>query len=124
MTIFDALRLTAEQKPNGQTEEMLIRWLSKLDGMVKRLVIDTHEGWEDVAFTGYDQDTDRETVLLIPEPWDDAYLHWLAAQIDLANLEYDGYNANIAMYNAVYEAFENDYHRNHRHRDTGNRFRF
>ena len=92
--------------------------------MVKKLVIDTHEGGEDVSFSGYNEDTDLETVLLIPEPFDEAYLRWMEAQIHYHNGEYDKYNNAVVMFNTAFDAYKSDYTRNHMPLQSEKRFLF
>ena len=113
MTIIEAISQIDDRKHNTYSQADKIGWLSKLDGMAKRLVIDTHEGSEDVYFDGYDEDTDLETVLLIPEPYDEVYLRWLEAQIDYANGEYEKYNNSAEAYNVLWQDFQKYYNRTH-----------
>ena len=113
MKIIEAINIIDSLKHNTYTQADKVRWLSRLDSMVKRLIIDTHEGGNDVAFTGYNDSTDPETVLLIPEPFDEAYLRWLEAQIDYANGEYDKYNNSIEMFNTSWTEYQNYYNRTH-----------
>ena len=124
MTIQDAIDRTDSLKYNTYTNDEKIAWLSKLDAMVKQLIIDTHEGGEDIVFAGYDASTDMGKELIVPEPYDEMYILWLQAKIDLANCEYDKYNASITMFNTEYEAFESYYNRNHMPLSDGSRFRF
>lgn len=121
MKIREAIQRVDAGKHNAVPEQEKVAWLSALDGLVKRLVLDTHLG--EVPFDGYDMDTDRETVLLVGVPFDGVYLRWLEAQIDRENGEWEAYNASITLFNAEFAAFENDYHRNHAPR-SGGRFRF
>ena len=124
MTIIEAINKIDSLKYNTYSQEDKVDWLSRLDWMVKRQIVDTHEGGQTVFFTGYDADTDLHTVLLIPAPFDEIYLRWLEAQIDYTNGEMDKYNASIIMYNTAYEAFENYYNRNHMPVKKGKRFIF
>ena len=82
MTIMGAISHIDSIKPNRYTQVEKIRWLSTLDGLVKREIIDTHEGGENVSFKGYDEMTALTTELLIPSPYDEVYFRWLEAQID------------------------------------------
>ncbi len=122
MTIMDALYRIDELKPNSYTQTEKIKWLSSLDGVIKREIIDTHEGGEDVVFNGYGEEADLTTELLVPAPYDDIYLRWLESQIDYSNGEYRKYNNSIAMYNTVYTAFANYYNRTHM--PIGKKFKF
>jgi hypothetical protein len=122
MTIIEAITQIDSLKHNTYSQENKVQWLSRLDSMVKRLVIDTHEGGEDVTFTGYNDDTDLHTELLIPVPFDEIYMRWLEAQIDYTNGEYDKYNNAITMFNTSWNEYQNYYNRNHM--PKGSRIRF
>ena len=113
MTIMEAIHKIDDLKHNTHSQEDKLGWLSRLDSMVKRLVIDTHEGGEGVTFTGYDDSTDKDTELLIPEPYDEAYLLYMEAQIDYWNGEYEKYNNATERFNAVWDGYRNWYNRNH-----------
>ena len=113
MTINEAITTVDDLKPNGYSQSQKIQWLSSLDGLIKRQIIDTHEGGEDVVFNGYDDDTPIDTELLIYEPYTDAYIYWLEAKIDLSNREWASYNNSITKHNEVAEDFYRDYNRTH-----------
>lgn len=113
MTLIEAITEIDDLKHNTYSQRDKVGWLSRLDSMVKRLVIDTHEGGAGVSFNGYDEGTDLDSELLIPEPFDEAYLRWMEAQIDYHNGEYAKYNNSIEMFNAVYNRFQNWYNRTH-----------
>lgn len=113
MKIIEAIDQIDSLKHNTYSRRDKILWLSRLDSMVKRLIIDTHEGGEDVVFENYTDTTDLETELLVPAPFDEIYLRWLEAQIDYANGEYGKYNNSILMYQASYDGYANYYNRNH-----------
>lgn len=112
MKISDAISRLDSLKHNTYTQGDKVAWLSRLDSMVKRHIIDTHEGSDEVTFTGYDDSTDPQTELLVPEPFDEVYLRWMEAQIDYSNGEYDKYNQSILMFKAVYDGYANYYNRN------------
>ena len=122
MTIMDALYRIDELKPNSYSQPEKIKWLSSLDGVIKREIIDTHEGGENVVFNGYGEEADLTTELLVPAPYDDIYLRWLESQIDYSNGEYGKYNNSISMYNTAYTAFANYYNRTHM--PIGKKFKF
>lgn len=124
MKIIEAITRLDALKFNTYTQTDKVEWLSGLDNMVKKHIIDTHEGAEDVIFTGYDESTDLQTELLVPAPHDEMYLRWLEAQVDYHNGEYDKYNNAIIMFNTVYEAYQSYYTRTHLPLIRGRRFRF
>lgn len=109
MTIQEAIQRTDELKPNAYTQEEKILWLSKLEWMIVRNIIRYHNGDQMDSFSGYNVDTDLDTVLIAPEPFDAMYLRWLEAQIDLANAEYGRYNASIALFTTEYNAYNEFY---------------
>ena len=113
MKIIEAISKIDDLKHNTYSQSDKIGWLSRLDAMAKSLVIDTHEGGEGVVFSGYDENTDIHTEMLIPAPFDDVYLRWLEAQIDYANSEYEKYNNSAEAYNTVWQAYQNHYNRTH-----------
>lgn len=122
MKIIEAITQIDSLKHNTYSQENKVQWLSRLDSMVKRLIIDTHEGGEDVTFTGYNDSTDLHTELLIPAPFDEMYLRWLEAQIDYTNGEYGKYNNAIVMFNNSWKEYQDYYNRNHM--PNGSRIRF
>lgn len=113
MKIIEAINRIDSLKHNTYTQNDKVAWLSRLDSLVKRLIIDTHEGGVNVTFTGYDDKTDLNTELLVPAPFDEMYLRWLEAQIDYHNGEYDKYNNAVLMYQTSYDGYANYYNRNH-----------
>ena len=124
MKIIEAINGLDALKFNTYSQDDKIQWLSRLDNMVKKQIIDTHEGAESVSFGGYTADTPLDTVLLVPAPWDEVYLRWLEAQIDYHNGEYDKYNNAIIMFNTAFEAYQKHYNSAHKPVQRGRRFLF
>ena len=122
MKIIEAINRIDSLKHNTYTQSDKLAWLSRLDSMVKKHIIDTHEGSEDVTFTGYDDSTDLQTELLIPAPYDEVYLRWMEAQIDYYNGEYEKYNNASDLFNTAYNDFKNHYNRTHK--PKGKKFKF
>lgn len=114
MTIIEAINRIDAVHPNNYTQPEKVAWLSTLDGVIKKEIIDTHEGAEAVAFNGYTEETPLDTELLVPAPYDEVYLFWLQSKIDYWNGELGKYNNSIAMYNTAYSAFEKAYNREHK----------
>ena len=121
MTIIDAINRIDSLKHNTYSQSDKVAWLSEGEWDVKKNVIDTHEGG-DVEFSGYDDNTDLQTELIIPAPYDKAYLLWMEAQIDYYNGEYDKYNNAIDMFYEAYEGFKSYYNRTHM--PKGKKFKF
>lgn len=112
MTIIEAINRTEAVKANQYTQEEKIRWLSILDGIVFKEVIETHENTEGYAYSGYNDSTSLSTQLLIAEPYaQQIYPAWLAAQIDLCNDEIQRYNNNMDIFQAAYISYTAWYNR-------------
>lgn len=111
MNVSTAISRIDELKPNTYLHEQKVRWLADLDERIKVEIIDTHEGADKVTFNGYDPETDVETELLVPAPYDEVYLYWLESRIDYANSEIGRYNNSIANFNTAYNAYANYYNR-------------
>lgn len=111
MTLISAINRIDALKANTYTQSDKIKWLSTLDGIIKNEIVDTHEGGESVVYSGYTDNTDLSTMLLVPAPYDEVYLRYLEMQIDYANGEYLKYNNSMQMYQAAYSAYERYYNR-------------
>ena len=107
MTIQEALGRLDALKFNSYSQSEKIEWLSQLDGMVKKQIIDTHEGAETVTFTGYDDTTPVDQELLVPYPYDGIYLRWLEAQMHYANQEYLKFNNAMALFQSLWQEYAN-----------------
>ena len=122
MTIMEAIHRIDSVKPNRYSQQEKVQWLSALDGIIKREIIDTHEGAMEIDFEGYGDDTDLKTKLLIEAPYDEIYLFWLESKIDYWNGETKKYNNSMAMYNTALGEFSKYYNRTHK--PLGRKFKF
>ena len=118
MTIIEAINTIDDLCPNTYSQDKKIAQLSKLDGVIKRNIIDKHEGSEMVTFNGYDETTPHDTELLVPAPYDDIYVFWLQSWIDYWNGELGRYNNSTMMYKTAYSNFERAYNREHMPKET------
>lgn len=116
MTLGEAIFLVDELKPNQIERARKIEWLSRLDQQIFEELMCRHVGDRDTPeeFTGYDQETDPDTVLLAKAPQDEMYRYYLELHIDLANLEYDKYNNDTVIFNDLWGQYARKYHREHR----------
>ena len=113
MTIQEVIDLVDRHLVNTCDKKDKIRWLSQLDGRVKTEIIDTHVGGEAVTFSGYDEKTDVNTQLLIPEMFCQIYQRYLEAQIYYANQEEERCNNASDAFNVQWNIFQNWYNRQH-----------
>lgn len=114
MKIIEAITMIDSVKPNTYTQAEKIAWLSTLDEMIKKEIIDTHEGGEAVDFHGYGENTDINSSLLVPPPYDELYIFWMESKIDYWNGESAKYNNSITMFNNAYSTYQEYYNRMHR----------
>lgn len=114
MTIQEAIDRIDTLKPNKFKAQQKVAWLSDLDGMVWREIILAHEGVEPgKTFDGYDQDTDRATDLLVPEPYTDIYQHYMASQMDIANMESGKYAQDTVLFGNAWTTLGDYWTRTH-----------
>ena len=119
---MEAISQADDTNKNPYSLKQKIIWLSRAEAMVKAIV-DSHEGGDDVTFQGFDENTDRNTVLIMQQPYDECYIHWLQAQVYYANDEIDRYNRAITMFNALFDDFKSYYKKNYTPKGYG-RFLF
>ena len=112
MKLLEAIDRIDSLKHNTYTNNENVEWLSRLDGLIKNEIIDTHEGGDDIVFEGY-TDNNLEQEMLVPSPYDDVYIRWLEAQIDYYNGEISRYNNSIAMFRTAYDTYDRWYNRTH-----------
>lgn len=113
MTIIDVIGRIDTLKPNGYKQSEKIKWLSELDSEIKKQIIDTHEGGENVVFNGYTDETPLTQKLLVEAPYDKLYLYWLESRIDYYDREQKSYNNSIDTFNVAYSEFSRYYNRTH-----------
>lgn len=124
MTINEAITRLDSLMQNTYTTEDKIAWLSRVDSMLKTHIIDKHKGAEDVAFSGYTPDIDKNTELIAQAPFDEMYPYFIEAQIHYYNGEYDRYNNAIVNFQSVYEQYAAWYVSKHTPNAAGTRFLF
>lgn len=116
MTVQQAIAEADHLKPNMYEAVDKIRWLSRLEARIFQEIICTHtfnvDETEITEFTPLTPD-DGEKELFAGEPYDELYVRWLEAQIDYNNMEFDAFNNSNAVFESVYGAFRNAYHRSH-----------
>lgn len=113
MTIRDVITQVDSCLANTYTQTQKIGWLSQLDSRVKNQIIDTHEGAEGISFSRYDAQTNLDTVLLVPAPYDEMYLRWLESQIFYHNQEEARCNNATDAFQALWMEYWRDYNRKH-----------
>ena len=123
MTIQEAINQADAIRHNTYSQEEKIQWLSRLDGKISEMILNSHAD-EVSVFAGYDADTPEGTVLLVGKPFEEIYLYWLEAQICYRDGEINDYNSAIAQYNRLYSGFLNAYRKCHMPKSSGRHFLF
>ena len=123
MTISVALPMVDAARPNQYPQDMKIRWLARLGGMIWQEVFRTHEGGAE-TFDGYSSEELESKEMLVAAPYDeDVYNNYLQAMIDRENGEAGKYSQSITLFNAAFSRWRNWYNRAHMVKDPGT-FRF
>lgn len=119
MTIKKAIADLAEIKPHQYSDTKIVELLYKLDAQIYDEVIIKHQNTNETGNgdlerpAAYDAEQDINKELLVPDPYSDMYLSWLAAQVDYWNGEYTRFNNTITMYNNDYDIFASWFTRTH-----------
>ena len=103
MTIQDVLNEVDELKPNQYKAGTKIAWISKLEKKVYNDVI-TRVGY-DGPEPYYDNETDLDTTLIVPDAYGDLYVAYVSSMIDYYNAETERYENSRIMFNSMYDEF-------------------
>lgn len=113
MTINEVLTQVQTLKPHQIPDEIMVRWISVLEGKIIDEIILTHELSEIVEFNGYSID-DMDTELIVPDTYADVYIYYLEAMIDQTNNETSRYLSSMQMFNSAWQDYANYYNRNNK----------
>ena len=118
MRAREAVRLFREAHPGDIPEDVLVSWISELEGLIWRETVSTHEGeageFSPVTLT---DGLDRE--LTAKAPYDGVYVSYLAMKGDLYHNDTARYQTSAAVFAAAYSDFSDDYNRTHAPRGVG-----
>lgn len=109
MKIQDAISDVNALKPSQYDDMRMMKWLSDLDMKIWDETISWHEN----ASERPAEYTDKETTLLVVEPYSELYIMYLSAQVDYWNGEYGRYNNSMAMFNTKLDEFARWYNKTH-----------
>ena len=112
MTLKDAIVKFDTEFFNTIPDEIKIDWLSTLDSVIHQQIIMTHQNPDPQSFNGYNESTPEDTVLLVPEPFSDIYLRFLAMKKDLYLADLSRYNNDLVMYSTAFIEYKNYYNKN------------
>lgn len=100
-------------KANAYGPEEKFRWLSELDGLIRRVV------WQEDGAVAYSYPEDADCELLVPYPFDDIYSLYVQAKIDFYNKDYNDYNNAVAVFQERFEEYKKAYIRENMPKSAG-----
>lgn len=105
MTINEVLdEVDRIAKNNSIDRNQKIKWLDRLDRSIFNDLLQYKKDNIE-TFDGYDVDDDEDTELLAVKPYDELYVYYVLAQINLIQQEIDFYNNNYAIYEDKYRNY-------------------
>ena len=114
MTINEVLdEVDRIAKNNSIDRNQKIKWLDRLDRSIFNDLLQYKEDNIE-EFDGYTDKIDEDTELLVCKPYDELYVYYVLAQINLIQQEIDFYNNNYAMYEDKYRNYRNFINRTYR----------
>lgn len=114
MTINEVLNEVDNIAKNNSIErEQKIKWLDRLDKTIFNDLIQYKENQIE-SFDGYTINTDEDTTLLVISPYDELYVYYILAQINLVQQEVKYYNNNIAVYEDKYRNYRDYLNRSYK----------
>lgn len=114
MTINEVLdEVDRIAKNNSIDRNQKIKWLDRLDRSIFNDLLQYKKDNVE-SFDGYTSETDEDTELLVCNPYDELYVYYILAQINLVQQEVKYYNNNIAVYEDKYRNYRDFINRTYR----------
>lgn len=114
MTINEVLdEVDRIAKNNSIDRNQKIKWLDRLDRSIFNDLLQYKKDNVE-TFDGYTSETDEDTELLVVNPYDELYVYYILAQINLIQQEIDFYNNNYAVYEDKYRNYRDFINRTYR----------
>lgn len=120
MKLREAIEKVNRLKENEYGESQIAEWVTELENYMIDNVFNKAEGF-DYEKKEYEYEESAEEELLVPDPYSELYVHYIASKIDYWNREMDSYNNSVAMYNAAYQNFANHMRRMYKPKSSVNR---
>ena len=113
MTATEAIAALDALRPgNPYSAGQKRAWLAALDGRIWLEVM--QKSPDELPAYPAPAEGETETALLVPAPYDLLYPACLAAQVDLADMEWEAYSVSARAYNALFEDYAKYWLRTHR----------
>lgn len=107
MTVNECLAKVKDRKPNAYSDESLTDRLNEIEARIQREVLLKEP--DDII--QYHFPEDRDTELILPTPYDSAYVYYIKMMIEFDQGEYSDYNNTMAMFTAQFQDAEKYYNR-------------
>lgn len=114
MTLGECLRRSDALRPNACSEAEKARWVLELEGELERDFFARYEGWQ-----APEKAPDRAGKLLASGPFEELYVFRLLARLELADQDWDSYNAYNALADQLLSEFKKAWHRAHTVKTAG-----
>lgn len=107
MTVNECLAKVKDRKPNAYSDESLTDRLNEIEARIQREILLKEP--EDIIQYEFPGDRDKE--LILPKPYDSAYVYYIKMMVEFDQEEYSAYNNTMAMFNAQYQDAEKYYNK-------------
>jgi len=115
LTAREAIDSFRSQYPSSVGEDVLISWISELEGTIVGEIVMTHEGAPDGAssFGGITLVDGADIELSAKEPYSKVYVDYLRMKCDVYHNDTARYETSSALFSASYADFADHYNRRH-----------
>lgn len=114
MTIQECIDIADEMKPNMMSPRLKYKYLTEIEQLIHDEIVMRHaHGAELVHRPEYTEESDSETVLIVPDPYSMVYVYWLMTKIDIQNQEDGRYNIDRQHFENAYETMSDWWTREH-----------
>ena len=112
MTIAEAIEKADVIRPNALTHDLKLMWVQKVNSQMAEFM------GEDIPWPitedEYDEDAGA-TELIVPDPYDELYIWYLCAMIDIAQEDTALFGNDMQLYNAANSEFRRWHRRGNPH---------
>lgn len=116
ITIREVLARVDTIRPNAYTDGEKIAMLNTIEGRIYTDILEQAEGFDKEFLPFREGEEERE--LMVPVPFTDVYLYYLAAMIDFYNGDSGRYNDTMVLYNQAWEDYAAHYRERHKPKQT------
>ena len=124
MKLQEAVDITDDMKPNMMKRPLKFKYLTEIEQLIHQEIVMKHEHTEQQEeMPVYTEETDPETVLIVPDPYSMVYVYWLMSKIDIQNQEDARYNIDRAHFEQAYDTMSDWWTRTYMPLQTVREFR-